>query len=312
MRLEQLQYLIAIHKSHSINLASQELHIAQQSISKAIHNLEEELGAPLLERSNKGATLTKEGRLVLRHAEAIFSEIEQLHSELNHIRKKNSALYGTLRILYNNSFDYNLMIQSVKAFRKDHPKVQFIFQQRTTANILSFVCNNAADIGLFNISSDFHFNAVIAPEKLEKLNTRILSQDAMLVAVSSNSPLSKQHSITLSTVLKHPIVFYLNETDTNTELNTNWLIKLLSDHGSPNIIMTLDNLNPYINAIASDIGIGFLTRSSTNILPKSFFENIALIPFRPALSLDNICIHTCESSILPLINAYIPYLETIF
>lgn len=83
MRLEQFKYLMAIHEKQSINLASQKLHISQQSISKAIQNLEEELQTTLLYRTTQGTTLTDAGQLVLHHAENIFSEIETLQKELS-------------------------------------------------------------------------------------------------------------------------------------------------------------------------------------------------------------------------------------
>lgn len=311
-RLEQLQYLLAIHENQSINLAGAELHVSQQSISKAIQNLEQELQVSLLERSNKGAVLTPEGRVVLRHAKRIFSEIDSLHDEFQKIHKESSPLCGTLRVLYNNSFDYSLMIFAVEAYRADHPKVQFFLQQRTLANILSFLNSGAADVGLFSIASDFHINTLLAPEKLASLDTLLLSKDAMLVAVSNDSPLSKQHSITLRTVLKHPIVFYLNEADGGTEFSHNWMFNYLTDHGEPNIAMTMNTLNPYLDAIASNIGIRFLTRSSTRILPKASFENITLIPLRPALSLDSICMTPSGGATLPLIQSFLPYLTNAF
>ena len=78
MRLEQFEYLMAIHETHSISLASQNLHVSQQNISKAIQNLENELETVLLQRSNHGTFLTAAGLIVLKHAQKIFYEISIL------------------------------------------------------------------------------------------------------------------------------------------------------------------------------------------------------------------------------------------
>lgn len=43
MRIEQLEHIIEISKTHSINLAAQNLHITQQSLSRSIKSLEDEL-----------------------------------------------------------------------------------------------------------------------------------------------------------------------------------------------------------------------------------------------------------------------------
>ena len=63
MRLEQLEYLMEINKTHSINSASQYLHVSQQNISKSIQNLEAELGLELLTRGTEGTYLTPDGLL---------------------------------------------------------------------------------------------------------------------------------------------------------------------------------------------------------------------------------------------------------
>ncbi len=52
MTLQQLQYLVALAESNSINQAAQNLFVSQSGISKAIKQLESELGFPLLERSS--------------------------------------------------------------------------------------------------------------------------------------------------------------------------------------------------------------------------------------------------------------------
>lgn len=56
MTLQQLQYLVALAESNSINQAAQNLFVSQSGISKAIKQLESELGFPLLERSSRGIT----------------------------------------------------------------------------------------------------------------------------------------------------------------------------------------------------------------------------------------------------------------
>ena len=58
MTLQQLQYLVAIAETNSINQAAQSLFVSQSSISKAIKQLEEELGFTLMERNYRGIAFT--------------------------------------------------------------------------------------------------------------------------------------------------------------------------------------------------------------------------------------------------------------
>ena len=61
MELRQLEYFQAVSRLQNFTRAAEELHVAQPSITSAIHKLEEELGVILFDRSQKKITLTSEG-----------------------------------------------------------------------------------------------------------------------------------------------------------------------------------------------------------------------------------------------------------
>ena len=96
MRLEQLEYLLMISKSASLTEASERLFITQQSLGKAIRDLEDELGVVLLLRNNRGSVLTKEGYETLEQAKEI---LEKVHALQNYFEKEDEILRGKLIIL---------------------------------------------------------------------------------------------------------------------------------------------------------------------------------------------------------------------
>lgn len=61
MNTDHLKYLIEISKSSSLQQASEKLFVSPQALSKAMANLESELGMPLLVRSYNGVRLTVNG-----------------------------------------------------------------------------------------------------------------------------------------------------------------------------------------------------------------------------------------------------------
>lgn len=312
MRLEQLRYLLAIDKNHSINVASQELYISQQSISKAIQQLEDELQVTLLHRTNHGTTLTEEGTMVLASAKTIFSEIDALDKALQDYKNPAATLQGTLRIAHNNLFDYNYLLTSIQAFNKCHPNITIVSQQRFLPNVLELVWEGKIDVGLLNMTSEFHLSDVLAPEKLLDLSVVPLSQDALLAMVSKRSPLSHFNALSLRTILKHPLIQILNETsssESKNENNSNWILDLLQRHGTPNFIMTVDSLPLYLNAIANNIGIGFITNSNVSLLPKSYLETISILPIRPLLTMDNLYVFRTDASSNNLIATYTSFLN---
>lgn len=66
MHIEQLKYIVEVTKTRSISIAAQNLHVSQSTISKAITNLEQELGINLFTRSRLGAIPTAEGKNIIK------------------------------------------------------------------------------------------------------------------------------------------------------------------------------------------------------------------------------------------------------
>ena len=71
MTLKQLEYIVEISRSGSINKAAQNLYIAQPSLSAAIKQLEQELHFSIFRRKSSGIELTSEGKILLASAKLI-------------------------------------------------------------------------------------------------------------------------------------------------------------------------------------------------------------------------------------------------
>lgn len=71
MTFQQLQYLLAIHRTGSVSQAARELFVTQSSVSIALASLESELNCRIFIRSTQGLTLTPEGQQVIGHAQRI-------------------------------------------------------------------------------------------------------------------------------------------------------------------------------------------------------------------------------------------------
>lgn len=80
--LHRLRYFQAIVSSGSFSAAARDLNIAQPALSYHIHELEEEFGASLLVRSNKGVELTPSGLTLSRHASDILRRVDEAEHEI--------------------------------------------------------------------------------------------------------------------------------------------------------------------------------------------------------------------------------------
>ena len=73
MELRHLRYFVAVAENLNFTKAAAKLHLAQPSLTRQIHNLEEEIGVCLLNRSKSQVTLTEEGRSFLVDARRILA-----------------------------------------------------------------------------------------------------------------------------------------------------------------------------------------------------------------------------------------------
>lgn len=95
MVLRQLEYLAALAREKHFGRAAEACHVSQPTLSAAVRLLEDELGAPIVERGHRYVGLTPQGQVALEHAHRILAEVENLRHGLEEIDK---GLTGRLRI----------------------------------------------------------------------------------------------------------------------------------------------------------------------------------------------------------------------
>ena len=126
MRIQQLEYFIAIYKHGSFSAAADEMYISQSSISKSVISLEEELGIKLFQRDTRHVTLSPAGEKLLPYFEHMVDEysmmkrIKQAKQSFELIRIGGVpvlSIYGITAQLLNfeNAYHkYNIEISEIK------------------------------------------------------------------------------------------------------------------------------------------------------------------------------------------------------
>ncbi|HJK95499.1 MAG TPA: LysR family transcriptional regulator [Polyangiaceae bacterium LLY-WYZ-15_(1-7)] len=77
MSLAQLEYFVAVAEEEHVGRAALRLHISQPPLSRHIRRLEEELGAPLFERTPRGMRLLPTGERFLTHARRVLAAVDE-------------------------------------------------------------------------------------------------------------------------------------------------------------------------------------------------------------------------------------------
>lgn len=92
MNIDNLRYFYEVAKIGSISIVAKNNHISQSALSQQLFKLEEKLNVKLLTRSNKGATLTTEGTIVLKHCEDILESYDKIFKDLSSKKENKTTI----------------------------------------------------------------------------------------------------------------------------------------------------------------------------------------------------------------------------
>ncbi|OZB91639.1 LysR family transcriptional regulator [Paenibacillus sp. XY044] len=142
MELLQLKYFCTVARLEHMTEAAGELHVTQSSLSKTIQRLEEDLGAPLFDRSGRNLRLNAFGRSFFQRVERALFELEEGKRE---IADMTSADYGTLALAVNTAY---MLPDILNRFRDIRPQVQFHVEQLRTHEMETRVKKGEVDFCL--------------------------------------------------------------------------------------------------------------------------------------------------------------------
>ncbi|MBP5166079.1 MAG: LysR family transcriptional regulator, partial [Oscillospiraceae bacterium] len=121
--MRQIEVFLSAAKHQNISKAAAELYISQPALSKTISKIEKDFGSPLFSRTNRGVTLTDEGKELYSRLDFEFHRFRvSVESILNQKRRDPS---DTLRIgSLNREVIYLVAQEQIQAYRLRHPEIR--------------------------------------------------------------------------------------------------------------------------------------------------------------------------------------------
>jgi len=145
VELRQLRYFIAVAEERSFSRAAERLHISQPPLSTQIMMLEEELGVRLLDRSNRGVSLTAAGSVFYEEMRAVLARLEQGRTRT---QQAGQGHVGTLSIGFVSIADYGILPPALKEFRARFPEVEVHLHELTTDAQIREMRMGRLDLGI--------------------------------------------------------------------------------------------------------------------------------------------------------------------
>lgn len=170
----ELLYIIKIADHKSISNASNELHVAQPSLSQALNKIEEDLGTKLFIRKPRGVELTYAGEKYYLMAKQILNIYHGFEYEISFINdlKKGRLSIGTATYL-----GINILPNIIKRFSNKYPNIEVALIESDTQTLEELVLKGKIDLALTHTNENF----------LNKnINYNILEEDEFILVCAKN------------------------------------------------------------------------------------------------------------------------------
>jgi LysR family cys regulon transcriptional activator len=197
MNLHQLRFVReAVRQNYNLTEAAKALYTSQPGVSKAIIELEEELGIDIFTRHGKRIRgLTEPGRAVLKSVELIMQEIDGLKRIGKEFAAQDS---GSFTIATTHTQARYSLPKVVQAFTQKFPKVRLSLLQGNPKQVADMVLKDQADIA-------------IATESIANVGGLVsipCYQWEHVLVVPAEHPLLKSKSVTLEEIAAFPLITY--------------------------------------------------------------------------------------------------------
>lgn len=209
MNINQMKYVIEVANANSMREAATKLFVSQPALSASIRDLEDELGILIFERTNKGITLTDEGRDFIIYAKKAVGQyqiVEDRYLGKNKDREKFSV----------STQHYNFAIKSftnvIKQF--DLEKYDFSIHETRTKEVLEYVRDLRSEVGIVSYSGA---NEAVIKKLIKEYNLEFtpLIQRETYAYVWKNHKFADRKEISISDLENYPCISFDQSDDSN-------------------------------------------------------------------------------------------------
>ncbi|MDB5896416.1 MAG: cysB [Ramlibacter sp.] len=290
MNLHQFRFVQeAVRRNLNLTEAAKALHTSQPGVSKAIIELEEELGIEIFARHGKRLKrVTEPGQHVLKSIELIMREVGNLKRIGEQFSAQDS---GTLSIATTHTQARYVLPVPVAKLREDYPKVSVSLHQGSPDQVARMIMDEVAEIGIATESLSDYPDLVTLP-CYEWQHVLVLPQ---------GHPLAKKERITLEDIAAEPLVTYHPSFTGRTRIDTAFAQRKLT----PRIALEAIDSDVIKTYVRLGLGIGIVAEmavrddgSNNDLVVRPlgtlFGHNLARVAFKRGAYLRNFVFRFAE------------------
>lgn len=185
--LRQLQHFIALSEHLHFGRAAASMHVTQSTLSASLKELEDVLGAALVDRTKRSVVLTPLGQEIASRARLLLAEAEDLAQAAKAVR---APLSGAIRMGVIPTIGPFVLPYALPVLRKKYPSLQLFLVEDLTERLVAGLRDGSLDAAL-----------IALPFDTPGLETLTLFEDAFVVAAPKDHPLMK-HKVLIQEVVQ--------------------------------------------------------------------------------------------------------------
>ena len=254
MKIRQLEYFCAVAEEKSISAAARKLHVAQPPISRQIALLEDELGAQLFRRGNKGMLLTEAGESLYQQSRQLMEGMRRM---ADNVRSIGSGVSGIVRIgIIYSTVPYAM--RYIKSFHKKYPQVELYIRLGSPQDLI-------ADLNCGSLNALFLRSSSAEPSGLYE---RVLGEDSLaLIMTRETDPAPGLADVPIE--LLHDVPMCLLRSDDLWSYDEYLLRECQRNGFEPRIVCHCYDTPMAMQLVQSGFGVSFLPRSIVETHPNS-------------------------------------------
>ncbi|CUI47911.1 Ben and cat operon transcriptional regulator [Achromobacter xylosoxidans] len=192
MELRHLRCFFAVAEELHFARAAERLHIEQSPLSRAIKELEEDLGVQLFVRTTRSTRLTRAGTLFLEHVPRVFTALQQARDS---VKAAANGFHGQLRVALSDGVPPSRFSTFLALCRQEEPEIEIRLSEVPLAQQIKGLHEDLYDVGFAR--SDEVGDGIIA---------EAVWNDRLMVALPARHPLLAYKRIPLEEMLRYPLV----------------------------------------------------------------------------------------------------------
>lgn len=194
MDLRHFRYFQAIAEELSFSRAARRLNVVQPALSRAIKELETELGVELFSRTRRVVSLTAAGKALLADTVLLFERLDQT---IRRVRRAAEGQLGELRLGYIGPPTQQFLGRLLEEYRKRCPEVTVHLEERTPERVWEMVAKGRLDVGL---------TRPVLSHAASRMETLKLCDERLCAAIPRSHPWAGRKTLAWKDLAAQPLI----------------------------------------------------------------------------------------------------------